>query len=201
MPGHASQLDQANVQICYLLKGKYMRKIFLAFLDHGESYICNFLLAFFTIIMFLQIVTRGLGIPLSWSEELCRYSFVWFVFFGAAYAARLAAHNRVTIHLKLLPKAISNLLLLVGDAIWIFFNIVMIVKSIDMIKNFYEFPYVTPSLSWELWAIYCIFPISFGLMTIRIIQVDYIRYILKREIVDADKASIEESKQVLTKEN
>ena len=174
-----------------------MKHALLAFLDRGEGYICQCLLAFFIVIMFLQIVMRTLGIPLPWSEELCRYSFVWFVFFGASYAARLVAHNRVTIHLRLLPKFYTDLILLFGDLLWIAFNLIMIVKGYDTICNFYEFPFTTPALLWQMWAIYCIFPIAFGLMTIRIIQVNYIKFVLKKDIVDPDKLSIEESKHAL----
>ena len=42
-----------------------------------------------------------------------------------------------------------------------------------------------------------IFPLAFTLLTIRIIQTDYIQYVLKEEIADPDKLSVEESKQVL----
>ncbi len=87
----------------------------LKFLDNIESYICQILLIFFVCLLFLQIVLRLvfgaihslsqyfsflehylLPASLPWGEELSRFAFVWFVFFGATYAARLAAHNRVT---------------------------------------------------------------------------------------------------------
>ena len=72
-----------------------LKKIVFNILDNVESYICQVLLAFFVIILFLQIVMREFGAPLYWSEEVARYSFVWFVFFGASYAARLTTHNQV----------------------------------------------------------------------------------------------------------
>ena len=45
-----------------------------------------------------------------------------------------------------------------------------------------------------------IFPFCFLLMAIRIVQVDICRYILKWEIIDPDKASVEESKHALMEE-
>ena len=83
------------------------RKI-LTFLDNIESYICRTLLAAFVTILFAQIISRQLfGYSFSWSEELSVYMFVWFVFFGASYAAKLAAHNRVTFHYKLMQAKLT----------------------------------------------------------------------------------------------
>ena len=70
-----------------------LKKVLLAILDNFEGYVSQVLLAFFVLILLLQIFLRQFGHPLYWTEELARYSFVWFVFFGASYAARLAAHN------------------------------------------------------------------------------------------------------------
>lgn len=175
-----------------------LKKIAIALLDHVEGYICQILLVFFVVILFCQIILRELGHPLYWSEEVARYSFVWFVFFGASYAARLSAHNRVTLQFKLFPAWVGNSCMLFADCIWLFFNGVMVVKSWEVIQNLKEFPYATPALDWQLSTIYLIFPISFTLMSIRIIQVNYIKFILKEEIEDPDKVDMEQSKQTLS---
>ena len=82
------------------------KKSLLTLLDNFESYICQILLTFFVVILFLQISLRVcFNYVIPWSEEISRFAFVWFVFFGAAYAARLAAHNRVMLQFKLFPKS------------------------------------------------------------------------------------------------
>ncbi len=174
-----------------------LKKIVFNILDNVESYICQVLLAFFVIILFLQIVMREFGAPLYWSEEVARYSFVWFVFFGASYAARLAAHNRVQLQFKLFQPIIGKICTSLMDIVWIIFNTVMTWKGIQAFQDLVDFPYATPALDWQLCYVYLIFPISFSLMTIRILQVNYIRWILKREIEDPDKVDIEKSKQAL----
>ena len=63
------------------------------------------------ILLFIQILLREFfGYSLPWGEELAVYMFVWFVFFGASYAAKMAAHNRVTFQFKILPKKVESLL-------------------------------------------------------------------------------------------
>ena len=58
-----------------------LKKVLLAILDNFEGYVSQVLLAFFVLILLLQIFLRQFGHPLYWTEELARYSFVWFVFF------------------------------------------------------------------------------------------------------------------------
>jgi len=94
------------------------KKIILNILDNFESYVCQVLLSFFVVVLFLQIALRVcFNHVIPWSEEISRFAFVWFVFFGAAYAARLAAHNRVMIQFKLLPKIVEDVFMILTDLI------------------------------------------------------------------------------------
>lgn len=178
----------------------------LKILDNLESYICQVLLVFFVCLLFLQIVLRmvfgavhwlsgyiaalehyPLPASLPWGEELSRFAFVWFVFFGATYAARLAAHNRVTFQFKLLPAIVGKVSTLLSDGVWIVFNSVMIYYSINVIKEGFEYPEYSPTLDWIMAYIFMIFPVAFSLMNLRIIQVNIMKYVLKMEIADVDK--------------
>ena len=183
-----------------------MPKKILKFFDNFESYVCQFLLVFFVCLLFLQIVLRllftaidklsgsfqflehwPLPASIAWGEELSRFAFVWFVFFGAAYAARLAAHNRVTFQFKLFPKIVGNVSTVISDICWIGFNSVMIYYSISVIKEGFEFREYSPTLDWVMAYIFMVFPITFSLMNIRIIQVNIMKYFLKIEIADVDR--------------
>ena len=124
---------------------------------------------------------------LSWSEELSRFAFVWFVFLGASHAARMYAHNRVVIQFRWLPKQTVNFIEAGADLIWIFFNLVMIWKSIGLIRSMMEFTYYSPTLNWSMAYVYMIFPLSFSLMTIRIIQVNYLKIVKGLDILDPDQ--------------
>ena len=172
-----------------------LKKVLLAILDNFEGYVSQVLLAFFVLILLLQIFLRQFGHPLYWTEELARYSFVWFVFFGASYAARLAAHNRVTIQFRPFPKWVGDACMHLSDGVWLFFNIVMVVESLTVIRELREFPYATPALDWQLSYIYFIFPIAFTLMSARIIQVNVMKFILKKELTAPDRIEIEESRK------
>ena len=47
----------------------------------------------FTVLSFGQVIARyAFGHPITWTEEVCRYLFVWVVFVGAGVAERSRAH-------------------------------------------------------------------------------------------------------------
>jgi TRAP-type C4-dicarboxylate transport system permease small subunit len=167
--------------------------------DNLESYICQFLLSFFICLLFIQIILREIfSINISWGEELARFSFVWFVFFGASFAARLAAHNRVTFQFRWFTKKTQNYIEAFADAIWVLFNIVIIYKSIFLIKSMFQYPYISPTLGWSMAYVYLIFPLSFTAMTVRIIQVNYLKIVKGVDIRDPDKVDMEEEFKKVT---
>lgn len=174
-----------------------VKKILVALLDHFESYICQVLLVFFVITLFMQIILRALDSSLHWTEEIARYAFIWFILFGACYATRLSALNRVTMQFAKFPKIVGDICMLLSDVIWIGFCLVMAYYGYLAVMDLREFPYHTPALDWDLSNVYLIFPISFLLMAVRIVQVNVIKFVLHEEIVDPDQQAIEESKHAL----
>ena len=177
-----------------------MKKILLAFLDHFQSYICQFLLVFFVVVIFMQIILRQIDMSLPWTEEIARFAFIWFILFGACYATRLCALNRVTVQFSRAPKWVGDLFLFIGDVIWFGFSLVMALEGYVAVLDLVEFPYATPALDWDLGLVYLVFPLSFLLMAIRIVQVNVIKFILKEEILDPDQEAIKESQKTLTDE-
>ena len=177
-----------------------LKKAILALLDHFESYICQFLLVFFVITIFMQIILRAIDQSLHWTEEIARFAFIWFILFGASYATRLAALNRVTMQFAKFPPIVAKVCMLIGDAIWLVFSLVMAWYGYLAVLDLSEFPYHTPALDWDLAKIYLVFPIAFLLMAIRIVQVNVIKYVLKEEIADPDQQAIEDSKHALADE-
>lgn len=69
----------------------------------------------------------------------------------------------------------------------------MVVESLEVIQELREFPYATPALDWQLSSIYFIFPIAFTLISIRVIQVNIMKFIMKQDIPSPDKAAMEQA--------
>lgn len=166
---------------------KPILKTSIEIIDNIERHLCKFFLGFFVILLFVQVVMRVVfHSSLTWSEESSRFAFVWFAFLGASYAARLGAHNRVTFQFKFFPKIVGDLSQLIADMVWIGFNTVMTIKSIETINDMLEFPFYSPALDLPMHYVYSLFPIAFTLMTIRIIQVNVLKFVYKVELKDMD---------------
>ena len=174
-----------------------MKKFITALLDHFESYLCQFLLVFFVVIVFMQIILRAVNMSLPWTEEIARFAFLWFILFGACYATRLCALNRVTIQFMKAPRWLADGCLLISDVAWFIFSLIMAYEGYLAVMDLREFPYYTPALDWDLGMVYLVFPLSFMLMAIRIIQVNVMKFILHIEIADPDQESVKESQSAL----
>jgi TRAP-type C4-dicarboxylate transport system permease small subunit len=174
-----------------------MGKKLLYVLDNIESYICRTLLAIFVCLLFLQILSRQFfGYSFSWNEELSVYLFVWFVFFGASYAAKLAAHNRVTFQFKIMPAFMRPILEVLSDLVWVAFNCFFIYLCVDFIFN-KMLPFnKSQTLGIHMKYFYMVLPIAFTLMTFRILQVNYYRLILGVDIRDPDSQELDELKEL-----
>lgn len=162
-----------------------------SFLDKFESHVCRVLLAIFVTLLFVQITARQIfGFSITWIEELSVILFVWFAYFGASYAARMAAHNRVTFHLNMMPRSRARIIEAIGDLFWIGFNVIFIWQSIQFISRLKPFV-KAQTLGWEMRYVYLVLPIAFTLMTIRIIQVNYLKLVRGIDPADPDKVTVE----------
>ena len=157
------------------------------FFNNIESYVCRTLLALFVLLLFAQIISREFfHHSIAWSEELATYMFVWFVFFGASYAAKLSAHNRVTFQFKSLPKQAVRYIEGFADLIWLAFNIYFVWLSTSFILSMNKFvksQTLGLHMSWFYWVL----PIAFTLMSIRILQVNYLRLVKGIDVRDPEE--------------
>ena len=167
--------------------------IIFKFFDNIESYICRTLLATFVVLLFAQIISREVfGHSIAWSEELATYMFVWFVFFGASYAAKMSAHNRVTFQFKFLPPKAVHIIEGIADLFWLAFNVYFIYLSVQFVFFKMNLFWKSQTLGVPMKYIYMILPIAFTLMTIRILQVNYYKLVKGIDIRDPDKVDVEQ---------
>ena len=166
--------------------------MFIRIFDNIESYVCRSLLTFFVVLLFAQILMREFfDLSLSWSEELATYLFVWFVFFGASYAAKMGAHNRVTFQFKILPKRVVPWVEGFADLFWLGFNVYFVYLSYDFVFNKMNPFWKSQTLGVPMKYFYMMLPVAFALMSIRIIQVNYVKLVKGVDVVDPEKAEVD----------
>ena len=163
----------------------------LAWLNDIETLVCEWLLALFVVLLFAQIVSRQVfNHSLAWSEELSTYMFVWFAYLGAVVAAKMSAHNRVTVHFQFMPKWLATTLLTIGDLLWVAFNLYFVWLSYDFVFNRMNLFWKSQTLGVPMKYIYMILPIAFTLMSIRVLWTIYLRVVKGEELLDPETAEI-----------
>ena len=138
---------------------------------------------FMVVLMFLISVITGLQVfsryvmndAISWSEEVCRYMFIWMVFFGISYAIRQRRHIRILALYVILPEAGKKALLILADLLFLLFVVLLIFNGVELCTKIFELGQLTPSLEFSMAYIYSSLPIGFFLAALRLMQGLYIR--------------------------
>lgn len=95
------------------------------------------LITMFFCILF-QIITRFLGVPLSFSEELARYLYLWIAFMTIPYCIQMESSIRLEVLINKMPpkikKAIKLLLMLIELMVMLFL-LYWSIRYCDFTKN------------------------------------------------------------------
>jgi TRAP-type C4-dicarboxylate transport system permease small subunit len=109
--------------------------------------------------VFAQIICRYVfKTPLSWSEELARYLFMWTTFLGASVGLRYNSLPNITLGLKLFPQKIRPYLYLVTHALGILFCYHFVVYGTDLVLQ--VIPDKSPGLDFTIAWAYAALPLG-----------------------------------------
>ena len=124
-----------------------------------------FLMLVMTVTVSLQIVFRYVfNIPLGWSEEMARFSFVWVSFFGASALMRVREHVNVTVFVDNFPPRLRAVCVLVANLCALIFAYYFVVGGIALTTN--EWAQLAPAMQIPMGWVYMVIPISAVLMAI-----------------------------------
>jgi TRAP-type C4-dicarboxylate transport system permease small subunit len=130
---------------------------------YGAETLVVLLMAVMVGTIILQVYCRFvLGNPLSWSEELARYAFVWITFLGAAVAYRHGSHIIVETIVALLPGRAQLVLAWVVDALMVVALVVLLVQGLNIVEvnSNVEATMLEIPMSW----VYAAVPVSAAVM-------------------------------------
>lgn len=114
---------------------------------------------------------------ISSQEELSRMLYVVVVYLGASYGMRSQDHIRVVVVFNLLPAYLQKILRVITDAIWLFFNTMIILYALKVHQTMVQFPGYSAVLQIPMHYVFFIVPVGFFLMSLRLIQ-DYAKLLI-----------------------
>ncbi len=140
------------------------------FYNKFEEYLLITSLIVAVIIVFVGIVMRAVvSNSLPWSEELCRYIFVWQCWLGASLAVREGKHIRVDFIFSLLKGKAVHVAELVAAIIWFLFCVFVVYNSVELLSSIVRSGQFSPVMRMPMLYPYLSVPIGVGMMGLRLI--------------------------------
>ena len=123
----------------------------------------------FTLVGFLQVFFRlVLRNPLSWSEEACRYLFIWSTLMGAVLVSAEDGHFKVDMLVSMMPKGLQTVLRYISYGLIAVFSLVLIKYGyVLMMSNTTR---ISPAMGIKVMYIYSIFVINGGLVLLHLVE-------------------------------
>ena len=139
--------------------------------ENFELYIANVSLALMVGVLTLQIVARYFfQAGIAWTEELSRFSFLYFVYLSSCFVMMKGRHIKVECLVDALPASVRRWIGLFGDVIQIAFCLVATYAGCLLLADMIEYPVYSPSLMLPLFYFYAVIPLAFFIMALRVVQ-------------------------------
>ncbi|MBL8588509.1 MAG: TRAP transporter small permease subunit, partial [Methylobacteriaceae bacterium] len=106
-----------------------------AFADRALRGVAALLLLSLLATVFFGVVSRQIGAPLAWSDELAQYLLVWTGFAGWMIASRNRSHIRITVLTDRMPGRLAGPLEAATQIIVALFGAALIWHSISLIRR------------------------------------------------------------------
>jgi TRAP-type C4-dicarboxylate transport system permease small subunit len=85
-----------------------MLRLFVGAFDKAAAFVTCVLVVVLLVCVSLGVVTRAVGAPLIWTDELSRFLMVWLAVFGWIMASRKRLHVRIRFFQDLLPRRLHH---------------------------------------------------------------------------------------------
>ena len=155
----------------------------VSFIDkHLEEVLCAVLLAVMTIVIFLQIVLRLLGLPLSWTEEIGRYMFIWLIYIGCASAIRKRKHISVELLDLFLKERGKFVLDIISNVVFLIFAVILTYYSFSVVQRVST--QLSPAIRMPMSIPYSSVLVGGALMVVRLIQDTIARFKERKKEID-----------------
>ena len=114
-----------------------MLRVFAGAFDKAAQFVCCALVTALLGCVSLGVVTRALGEPLIWTDELSRFLMVWLAVFGWIVASRKRIHVRIRFFQDRLPEQAHKATELAIQSAMTLFGALVTAYSVGLIgKNF-----------------------------------------------------------------
>jgi TRAP-type C4-dicarboxylate transport system permease small subunit len=148
-----------------------VKKLFLKLEANFEPVMMIGLFYSLLLLLTVQILLRTFADGgFSWAEEICRFIFVWLMYFAISYATRNQRHIKVRFFSQLFGRKIEKYISIVADLFFLLFSVVMFISATKLVREVAEFGDKAISVNISMNFLYGAGLIGLLLMIIRVAQ-------------------------------
>lgn len=138
--------------------------------DYLEEVLISVIICVIACLMLLQIILRGIfRSSLTWSDEACRYLFIWSAALGISFATKNGAHLRMDI-LPNIVKKLQTPLLVMCDLALLAFSLYLMQPGYAVLKQLAASGQKAASTHIPMYVVYTSMFVGFGLTILRIVE-------------------------------
>ena len=141
------------------------------FLQSLEDNFCGVVLVVMLVLTFINVIARYIFLAsMPFVEELTRLGLMILSLVGAAVAAKRRAHLGLSVLTDLLPQKAQNALTVIGNALGVFFGVILVWFGYGMVRNEYVNQLKTAGMQWPEWIFGIWVVIGGAVLVIRYLQ-------------------------------
>jgi TRAP-type C4-dicarboxylate transport system permease small subunit len=145
-----------------------MRRVLSTIRDDFEKILSIILLVILVGVVLMQVATRYLGVPLSWTDEVSRVLLAWLTFVGASAVLKVDGHARATFIRDWFGAKAKIYFDLFADVCFALVALFGTYYGFALTAKIAPLTLASLDVSWAWW--FASFPVGTSLMLLRIIE-------------------------------
>mgnify|MGYP006072920993 CR=1 FL=1 len=155
----------------------------------AEELLGGILMAVIFLSATFQVLNRFIfQLSAPWTEELCRYAFIWIALLGIANGVKRDSHLNVDLIDNFLSPKAKNILGSILDIVFLALMGYMFVISMEYLMRVASYGTKSVGLGIPMWIVYLVLPLFSILTVVRLVE----KYV--RKMVHKDSKEMEEKK-------
>ncbi len=154
--------------------------------EHLEESLLVIGLVLISVVCLVQVIFNKVPFlhSLTWSEEFCRFVWIWSVFLSLGYTIKKGSMLRVNVVLDLLPQTLRKIVNIAVDVVVLFSMALMCYYSIEVVGYIKSSGELSAAMRIPIWLIYASITVGFGLGVVRSVEqiVYHVKHFNEKEL-------------------
>lgn len=158
--------------------------------EHLEEVFLVIFLVLISVVCLLQVIARRIPtLSIPWTDEFCRFMWIWSVFVSVPFTIRKSSMLRVSVVLDLLPETLRKVINIAVDLIIVASMALLTYYSVGVIGERITSGETSPAMRWPMSAVYVVMLIGYGLSIVRAAQqtIIHITHFGQRELTTLEQ--------------